>query len=104
MWPLSLLGSVGKSGSVGAPQSVIEQQVVTGLCYVASGDLQEVFALGLAGVVDESMASVVETRGHTAVGQRDSERLPVSENGKNVSGIGKTRDGTVSPPTVGLTH
>ena len=29
--------------------------------------------------VDESMASVVETGGHTPVGQRDSERLPCRE-------------------------
>jgi hypothetical protein len=44
------------------------------------------------------MASVVETRGHTPAGQRDSERLHVSGNDKNVSGNGKTRDGTLGDP------
>ena len=48
--------------------------------------------------VDESMASVVETRGHTAVGERDSERLPRVGNDKNVSGNGKTRDSTLDDP------
>jgi len=48
--------------------------------------------------VDESMASVVETGGHTPVGQRDSERLPVSGNDKTVSGNGKIRDRTVGDP------
>jgi hypothetical protein len=32
------------------------------------------------------------------LGQRDSERLPVSGNDKTVSGNGKTRDGTVGDP------
>jgi hypothetical protein len=50
--------------------------------------------------VDESIASVLETRGHTPVGQRDSERLPVSGNDKNVSRNGKTRDGTVDDPVL----
>ena len=48
--------------------------------------------------VDASIASVVETRGHTGVGQRDSERLPVSGNDKNESGTGKTRGSTRDDP------
>jgi hypothetical protein len=44
------------------------------------------------------MASVVETKGQTPLGQRDSERLPVSGNDKTVSGNGKTRDATVGDP------
>jgi hypothetical protein len=43
------------------------------------------------------MASVIETRGHTPVGQRDSDRL-LSGNDKNMSENVKTRDGTVDDP------
>jgi hypothetical protein len=47
--------------------------------------------------VDEPMAPVVETRGHTPVGQRDSNQVPVSGNDKSMSGV-KTRDSTLDDP------